>query len=243
MIMELLKSLYEINSKSGYEAEIKNFVLGQLADVALSVEEDSFGNIFITKGVAGSYSCVSAHLDEVHAPVEKSLVVDGDMIYAVDVAGERTGIGADDKNGLWIIIRLLHDKPLLKVALFVQEERDGDMAGCRGSKACSLGFFNNVRYILAVDRKGDSEVVTVGKGDIRLCNDDMFPLDVLQKYGYECVPGGRTDVVALKERGLPAPCCNIGCGYYNAHKSDEYTVFTHLEKALAFVSELLEKIV
>lgn len=241
--MELLKSLYEINCKSGHEAEIKNFVLGQLADVELSVEEDSFGNIFITKGVAGSYPCVTAHLDEVHVPVEKSLVVDGDMIYAVDAAGERTGIGADDKNGLWIIIRLLHEKPLLKVALFVQEERDGEMAGCRGSKACSLDFFNDVRYILAVDRKGDSEVVTVGKGDIRLCNDDMFPVDILHKYGYECVAGGRTDVVALKERGLETPCCNIGCGYYNAHKPDEYTIFTHLEKALAFVGELLKKMV
>ena len=241
--MELLKSLYGINCKSGHEAEIKNFVLGQLADVELSVEEDSFGNIFITKGVAGSYPCVTAHLDEVHVPVEKSLVVDGAMIYAVDAAGERTGIGADDKNGLWIIIRLLHEKSLLKVALFVQEERDGEMAGCRGSKACSLDFFNDVRYILAVDRRGETEVVTVGKGDIRLCNAAMFPVDILHKYGYECVNGGRTDVVALKERGLETPCCNIGCGYYNAHKPDEYTMFTHLEKALAFVSELLEKIV
>ena len=69
--MELLKSLYGINCKSGHEAEVKNFVLGQLADVELSVEEDSFGNIFITKGVAGSYPCVTAHLDEVHVPVEK----------------------------------------------------------------------------------------------------------------------------------------------------------------------------
>lgn len=241
--MELLKSLYGINSKSGHEAEIKNFVLGQLADVEFSVEEDSFGNIFITKGVAGSYPCVTAHLDEVHVPVEKSLVVDGDMIYAVDAAGERTGIGADDKNGLWIIIRLLHEKSLLKVALFVQEERDGEMAGCRGSKACSLDFFNDVRYILAVDRRGETEVVTVGKGDIRLCNAAMFPSELMHKYGYECVAGGRTDVVALKERGLETPCCNIACGYYNAHKPDEYTMFTHLEKALAFVGELLDKIV
>ena len=80
--MKLLKSLYGINSKSGHEAEIKKFVLEQLADVELAVEEDSFGNIFITKGIAVSYPCVSAHLDEVHVPVEKHLIVDGDMIYA-----------------------------------------------------------------------------------------------------------------------------------------------------------------
>ena len=240
--MELLKLFYGINSKSGNEAEMKKFFLEQLAGLELLVEEDTFGNIFITKGVADSYPCVTAHLDEVHIPTERNIVVDGDMIYAVDSHGERVGIGADDKNGLWIINNLLHTKPVLKVALFVQEERDGDMAGCRGSKACSLSFFNDVRYMLAVDRKGNNEVVTVGKGDIRLCDDNLFPSDVLLKYGYECVPGGRTDVVALKERGLQVPCCNISCGYYNAHKPDEYTVFTHLVTSLTFVSDVIDRI-
>jgi putative aminopeptidase FrvX len=240
--MELLKSLYRINSKSGNEGEMKKFFLEQLAGLELLVEEDTFGNIFITKGVANSYPCVTAHFDEVHIPTERNIVVDGDMIYAVDADGERVGIGADDKNGLWIINNLLHTKPVLKVALFVQEERDGDMAGCRGSKACSLSFFNDVRYVLAVDRKGNNEVVTVGKGDIRLCDNDFFPRDVLLKYGYECVPGGRTDVVALKERGLHVPCCNISCGYYNAHKPDEYTVFAHLVTSLTFVSDVIDRI-
>jgi di/tripeptidase len=70
----------------------------------------------------------------------------------------------------------------------------------------------------------------------------MFPAAILQKYGYVCVAGGRTDVVALKERGLQVPCCNIGCGYYNAHRADEYTMFSHVEKALAFVCELIDAI-
>ncbi len=238
--MELLKSLYTINSKSGGEALIKEFFIKQLANVELVVVEDAFGNLFITKGVADSYPCVTAHFDEVHAPTERNIVVDDDMIYAVDADGERVGIGADDKNGLWIIIQLLRTKPLLKAALFVQEERDGEVPGCRGSMACSLDFFDDVRYIFAVDRKGNSDVVTVGKGDIRLCDDALFPHHLLEKYGYECVSGGRTDVVALKERGLQTPCCNIGCGYYNAHKPDEYTMFPHLRKAFSFVGELID---
>ncbi len=216
--------------------------MAHLADVKLAVEEDAFGNVFITKGVADSYPGVTAHLDEVHVPVEKSIVVDGDMIYAVDACGERVGIGADDKNGLWIISHLLHTKQVLKVALFVQEERDGEMPGCRGSIACSLAFFDDARYILAVDRKGNNEVVTLGKGNIRLCDNDFIPNDLLQKYNYMCVDGGRTDVVALKERGLQIPSCNISCGYYNAHKPEEYSVFTHLENSLAFVSDIIDRI-
>ena len=238
--MELLKSLYAINSKSGHEGEIKAFILSCLDDVELTIEEDNFGNLFITKGVADSYPCLTAHLDEVHEPAERVFVVDDDTIYALDSRGERTGIGADDKNGLWIIIHLLHNRPTLKAALFVQEERAGEMAGCRGSKACSLEWFDDVRYLLAVDRKGDSEVVTVSKGDIKLCDESIFPQSVLEKYGYSCVSGGRTDVTALKERRLQTPCCNISCGYYNAHKSDEYAVYSHLVKALNFVGELID---
>ena len=232
--MELLKSLYQINSKSGREEAIKRYVLEQLKDIDLRIEEDSFGNIFITKGVADSYPCETAHFDEVHFPTDKQIIVEGDAIYAVNQRGEMVGIGADDKNGLWIIIRLLQKRPILKVALFVQEE-----TGCKGSKACSLNFFTDVPYILAVDRKGETDVVTVGK-DVVLCSNDMFPVSTLQKYGYECVVGGRTDVVALKERGLTIPCCNIGCGYYNAHQCEEYTIFSHLQKALSFVDELID---
>ena len=243
--MELLKRLYAINSKSGHEAEIKAVVLDALSDVELHVEEDSFGNLFITKNVADAYPCVTAHLDEVHAPHARTIVEQEGCIYAHNASGERVGFGADDKNGLWIIIKLLHELPTLKVALFVQEEKDGDMAGCRGSRACSLDFFDNVTALLAVDRKGGTEVVTVGKGDVRLCDDDFVPQQLMSEYGYECVNGGRTDVVALKERGLEAPCCNISCGYYNAHKSDEYTIVSELYKAhdfiLAWLKLLLSK--
>ena len=233
--MELLKRLYTINSKSGHEAEIKAIVLDALRDVALHIEEDNFGNLFITKGVAVSYPCVTAHLDEVHAPQERTIVEEEGIIYAVDALGERIGMGADDKNGVWIVLKLLHELPTLKVALFVQEEKDGDVVGCRGSRACSLDFFANVTALLAVDRKGGTDVVTVGKGDIRLCDDDFVPKRLRVEFGYECVNGGSTDVVALKERGLEMPCCNIGCGYYNAHKADEYTLISELHKAHDFV--------
>ena len=75
--MELLKRFYGINSKSGHEAQIKEFFMAQIADVELTVEEDAFGNVFITKGCADSYPCVTAHLDEVHAPTERDIVIDG----------------------------------------------------------------------------------------------------------------------------------------------------------------------
>ena len=240
--MELLKQLYKIISKSSMEDKIKSFVLDCLKNEVLQVESDDIGNLFITKGVADTYPCVAAHLDEIHSPCQREVVVDGDKVYTVNRLWNRVGCGADDKNGLWVILNLLKTEPLLKVALFVQEERSGDIAGCRGARACDLSIFDNAKYILEFDRKGATDVVHIGKGDTFLCDADFIPDEILTKYGYEMVRGGKTDVVELKMRGLEIPVCNIGCGYYNAHKNSEYTVFAELHNCLNFVREILMNI-
>ena len=237
--MELLSQLYRITSKSGAEDRVKSFVLDCLKDEQMTVETDEIGNLYITKGQADSYPCVAAHLDEIHVPCVREVVVEGDKVFTVNRLWNRVGCGADDKNGLWVIINLLHTEPVLKVAMFVQEERDGDLAGCRGARACDLSFFNDVRYVLECDRKGCSDVVQIGKGETILCEPDFIPMEILQKYGYEMVHGGKTDVVELKMRGLEVPVCNIGCGYYYAHKNSEYTLFSELKNCLAFVKEIL----
>lgn len=238
--MELLKALYRINSKSGNERRIKSFVRQQLAEVPLTVEEDECGNLFLTKGTAEKYPCITAHLDEVHEQSPFRIVEDAGEIFGEDEFGNRAGIGADDKNGLWIIIKLLHELQVLKVALFVEEEKKGELSGCRGSKNCSMKFFEDVLYVLAVDRKGCSDVVTNSMRKIELCNASFPPAHLLRQYGYECVNGGKTDVVELKTRGLSVPCCNISCGYYNAHTSEEYTNILHLQNAYAFVRAWVE---
>lgn len=237
--MKLLQQLYSISSKSGMEDRIKSFILDYLRDVDMVIKTDDIGNLFITKGLAETYPCLAAHLDEIHVPCEREVVVDGDVLYAVDRLWNRVGCGADDKNGLWIIMNLLKTESVLKAALFVQEERDGELSGCRGSRMCDLSFFDNVKYVIECDRKGASDVVSIGKGEVFLCESDFIHQAILQKYGYEMVRGGKTDVVELKMRGLNIPVCNVSCGYYNAHKNSEYTRFRELKRCLMFVREIL----
>ena len=224
------------------EDMIKSFILDYLSDVDMVIKTDDVGNLFITKGLAESYPCVAAHLDEIHSPCQREVVVDEDVIYTVDRVWNRVGCGADDKNGLWIIMNLLKTEPVLKAALFVQEERDGELAGCRGARACDLSFFDDVRYVIECDRKGSSDAVSIGKGETLLCDLDFIPQSILQKYGYEMVKGGKTDVVELKMRGLNIPVCNVSCGYYDAHKNSEYTKFSELQNCLLFVQEIIQNI-
>ena len=239
--MQLLTQLYKIPSKSGREDRIKSFLFDCLRDIKLQVATDAIGNLFITKGQADSYPCVAAHLDEIYSPCKREIIVDRDTIYAVDEMWNRVGCGADDKNGLWIAINLLFSEPTLKVALFVQEEKLGTISGCRGANACDLSFFDDVKYILECDRKGAHDVVAVGKGEVILCDDDFISQTILDKYNYQMVSGGKTDVVALKMRGLDIPVCNISCGYYNAHKNNEYTLFSELQNCLNFVKNILNE--
>lgn len=241
--MNLLKQLYQINSYSGQEDEIKRFVLQQLAELSLKIEEDPYGNILITKGLAEKYPCVVAHLDEVHQPCVRNLHENDGVIYATNENGERVGIGADDKNGVWIVVQLLRQIESMKAVLFVREEKATFEGYRHGSDDCNLAFFDDVKYVLQCDRKSAGDCVTYcTKRQIRLCNNDFIPELILYKYGFTPVEGGVTDVVHLKERGLSIPCCNISCGYYNAHTVDEYTHFPELQNCLSFVKEIVQKI-
>lgn len=239
--MELLSQLYKIVSKSGQEQHIKSFVMEYLKDVALHVTTDNIGNMYITKGISQSYPCVAAHLDEIHTPCQREVIIEGDTLYTVDSNNNRVGCGADDKNGVWTLLQLLHTEPIIKAVFFVQEEKQGDMPGCQGAKVCDLTFFKDVRYIIECDRKGAHDVVRCGKGTM-LCDEDFIPKNLLQKYDYQMVDGGKTDVVELKMRGVEIPVCNISCGYYNAHTTDEYTHFSELQKCLSFVKEIVQKV-
>lgn len=242
--MNLLTQLYSINSKSGHEEAIKHLVKQRLAVLSLQLIEDAYGNILITKGIADIYPCVAAHLDEIHEPCVRKIMVNEDRIYALDEhLQEQVGIGADDKNGIWIVMRLLEQLDVLKAVLFVREEKC-DYEGYRhGSDECDLAFFNDVKYVLQCDRKGAGDWVTFNtKYQVRLCDDDFIPQEILQQFSYVPVEGGVTDVVHLKQRGLSIPCCNISCGYYNAHKTDEYTRFSEVQNSLAFVKKIIETI-
>lgn len=238
--MQLLKALYSINSKSGNEKEIKDFILSFISNfnTAIKVSVDEKGNLFFIKGNADSFPCVVAHLDEVHFPSVRNIIDTPPIICAVNEKGERVGIGADDKNGIWIALNLLQEIENIKVAFFVEEEKDGELAGCRGSKTCDLSWFDDVKYVIECDRKGNSDFVIQAK-EIPLCNYDFIPLEILKKYSYWQTKGGNTDVAALKRRGFDKPCCNLSCGYYNAHSNEEYTNIDDLHNCLNFVREII----
>ncbi len=60
--------------------------------------------------------------------------------------------------------------------------------------------FDDVKFVLECDRKGNSDFVSIAKLNTLLCESSFIPQDILMQYGYEMVRGGKTDVVELKPR-------------------------------------------
>jgi hypothetical protein len=238
MNKDLLFQLYAIHSMSGSEKRMRKF-LRRMAKTcgAQSIVTDAHGNLFITKGVSDTYPCLAAHMDQVQHNHSKDFTVieiGGDVLAWSPKCHEQQGLGADDKNGIFICLECLQKYDVLKVAFFVGEE-----TGCVGSRACDLSFFSDCRFIIEPDRRGGSDLITsMYCGDV--CSADFVKAIGAEFFGYKEEEGTITDVGELIERGVGISCLNLSCGYYNAHTDHEVTVLSELENCLYFVQHIVE---
>ena len=247
-INELI-SLYNIPAHSYEEEKLTNKVIKLFKKAGCRVTRSSTvsgTNLYITKGKLGDgeyYPCIAAHLDEVHSVNDRGKYSafydeESDTITGYSSTHKKQcGIGADDKNGIWVALQAARKLDKIKVALFYGEE-----VGCAGSSKAEMDFFDDCRYVLQVDRKGKSDVVTrisyVGIASQQFI-DDLA--DISKDYGREETDGAMTDVLELAEKGVSIACINMSCGYYNPHTDKEFTVVSELQETLDFVLDICTK--
>lgn len=235
--MEKLISLYNIASPSGKEKAIIKYIVTELKRMNVDYTLDKYGNIYAVKGRKSTYPCVVAHTDEVHTRktgTYGAYIVNDSMIVGYNFKQKRmTGIGADDKNGIWICLKCLEKFKVMKCVFFVREE-----VGCIGSRNADMDFFSDCRYVLQCDRKGNRDLITRVNG-MELCSDEFLKNISFERFGYFPTYGLSTDVHTLKQNGLNISCMNISCGYYEPHTNQEYTVIDDLYKCYRFVCHII----
>lgn len=235
--MELLKNLYRIASPSGREKAMQSFIREQLSEIGASFYEDASGNIYATKGVSETYPCIVAHMDEVHRRRKNGFTIittKGLMFGYNTLDMEQVGIGADDKNGIWVCLKAMQKYDNIKCAFFVSEE-----TGCQGSYNADMSFFDDCRFVLQCDRRGSSDFITIASCT-ELCSAEFLNDIKLEAFGYYENHGAMTDVMALKESGLNISAANISCGYYNPHTNQETTCINDLENCFNLVCWIIE---
>lgn len=236
----LLKKLYEIYSPSGNERQIIGFLCSYISHLSgdISLSQDSYGNLYVTKGKNDTYPCLVSHIDQVaccHHSMDFKAVETEDIIFGYSPSMKRLeNLGADDKNGIFVCLECLKKFDALKIVFFREEE-----IGCRGSGTAYMPFFNNVRFVIQPDRQGNSDLIT-SIGSTGLCSEQFIEAVAPWEWEYNETKGLTTDILALKENGLDVCCVNVSCGYYNAHTDEEITVKEDLQKCLQFVEHIIK---
>ena len=237
--MKLLKQLYSIHSKSGKEDKIRRFIIKyvkrKIKDAR--IVKDTTGNIYITKGISETYPVIVAHLDQVQENHSKDFTVmevNGVLLGYSSKNRRFEGLGADDKNGIWIALKSLDKYDAIKLAFFVGEE-----IGCIGSNQADMDFFKDARFVIQPDRRGKDDFITSICG-LELCSKEFISAVKPEKFGYREEDGLMTDIETLKTNGLELSAVNLSCGYYRPHTDTEFTVIKDLENCLAFVQHIIE---
>ena len=240
MNTQLLKKLYSIHSPSGKEQDMIRFLRSYIGTLPgdISVSQDRYGNLYVIKGTGENYPCLVSHIDQVahcHHSKDFKAIETKDIIFGYSPGKRRfENPGADDKNGIFICLECLKKYDTIKIAFFKEEE-----TGCAGSSNAYMPFFNDVRFVIQPDRKGNSDLIT-SIGFSELCSDEFIEAVKPEEWGYKENNGLLTDVMVLKENGLDVSCINLSCGYYNAHSDQEITVKKDLMKGLLFVEHIIE---
>lgn len=240
MNTQLLKKLYSIHSPSGKEQNMIRFLRSYIGTLPgnISVSQDRYGNLYVIKGTGENYPCLVSHIDQVahcHHSKDFKAIETKDIIFGYSPGKRRfENPGADDKNGIFICLECLKKYDTIKIAFFREEE-----TGCAGSSNADMPFFNDVRFVIQPDRKGNSDLIT-SIGFSELCSDEFIKAVKPEEWGYKENNGLLTDVTVLKGNGMGVSCVNLSCGYYNAHSGHEITVKKDLMKGLLFVEHIIE---
>ncbi len=222
--LELLKKLYLAHSPSRNEEEVAKIVKNELTIMKIPFEVDD--KLQIYRFVRGQ-PIFAAHMDQVGRVRIKELYIHRGCIFGDG------NLGADDKNGVWILLQLLNKFPNISFIFSTCEECGFEIDSLLKKKEDEL---KETPYGLVFDRRHGGDIIGWTND---YCNKD-FEDDVHElgkEFGYSPTRGSISDCDQLSRFGVP--CVNLSCGYYNPHSEDEFTALVELENALNFADKIL----
>lgn len=235
--MKDLVELYKIHSPSNSKGltNMLNYLCKWLKEHKIPYTNYK-GNLY---NFTGSKFILSAHMDQVEtngAVEHLRLSADG-FIKGYNKDWQRTSLGADDKNGIWIIQKVLLNHPDTSFIISCNEE-----VGCVGIKDVDdAGILkDNItkdNVCIVLDRKDDDNILKSGStGDYcstlaqDLCN-------YLGSYRYKVTSGTLSDTSVLCKY---CESVNMSVAYTEAHTKNEKTNWNSLVHILEDVESVID---
>ena len=226
--LQRLKEVLSVPTHSRQEDLMIEYLERVLLEKGYEYKKDFMNNIYVTKGQSENFPCFVAHTDTVHSVNLNLKVVQLEENNQTILTGidsntyKPSGIGGDDKCGVFLCLEMLDKLDNVKVALFVSEE-----IGCVGSRQADPEFFKNVGYAIQYDSpKGDSMSMSLmGKdlfGKSTEFGKKVSPL-ILEHGITDWARHPYTDIWPLMEK-FGFSCLNLAAGYHRYHTDNEYVV-------------------
>lgn len=256
--LNLLKDVLSVPTQTHKEQLMVNFITNWLDENGIEYYVDTHNNVYATKQESELlpenfyFPCVISHTDTVHqidtinVHEENKLNAQGVLkpaLKAYNNLGKPTGIGGDDKCGVFACLTLLKELPYLKAAFFVAEE-----TGCHGSRKADPKFFKNVGYGIQFDAPENWMVTEKCFGQILFDRDsdffkacDKVLTENMVREDMEYMVHPYTDVYALRSR-FDFSCINFSIGYYSYHTKDEYVVIEDVENGIKMGKQMIESL-
>ncbi len=184
--------------------------------------------------------CLVAHVDTVHQrpPKFNEIMIDKGMVCAPTI-----GLGADDRAGVWAILKILHEGLRPHVLFTDEEER-----GCQGAREVCKYLDRewieddrlDIRCLIQMDRRGEKDSVFYD------CTGNKEWIAWVNSFGFEKAWGSCTDVRILSPAWGVASV-NLSTGYYHEHSQHHFMVVPHtvatMKKVCKMLSSPPEKVV
>lgn len=249
---ELLKSLYLIRSYSGFEEPLRNAI-------ARFLEEHNIPYVNYNGNLLGfnhpGKPLFSAHMDMVNTEGYKlkgSETVVTDPVFTLDddacirlyrgknEKANQTSLGADDKNGIWVVLMLLKEGYEINFAFCHSEEIGGAGSTQIIADKESAQFIENCQYGVIIDRRNANDIIGY-ENEYCLALDDRIHA-FAKENGFKFSPA-RGSISDADRFSRLIECVNLSCGYYEPHLSREYTNLNELWNTFLFCKKMLDEFV
>jgi hypothetical protein len=240
-IHPFLYHILKLGTPHKHEVELLPFMKKYIAH---KIHIDSIGNAFFIVGKGKPETMFSCHMDTVHKKLSQISVwatvgpneqandfIFGSRMSSNSTNGVPCNVGADDRVGMYIMMRLANAKVPGLYYFHVGEECGG--IGSRGAVEKFPEKFKDIKRCIAFDRKGYNEVITHQGG--QECASEEFGKAMAQAINsnlteyaksageYTYAPSRHGVFTDSKNyfRIIPE-CINLSVGYFDHHQVTEH---------------------
>lgn len=200
---------------------------------------DGLGNYIVSVGARKKHQTMfSCHMDTVQRGTAKTvLLMTKDFYVYAEQDGKPSVLGADDKIGMYICLKMIQAEVPGLYVFHVGEERGGIGSEALSTNSHFLPGWKAMQRCVAFDRKGFTSIITHQQGT-RCCSDkfaDAIAIQLNEHFPpFNQFKRDRTGVFtdSANYTDVIGECINLSVGYEDQHSTNEHFDLVYLEKML-----------